>query len=72
MAHEEYEADPWHVWSFDVGGDEICSNGVDEDDYKTAPEIEESDEVEDRNARKSCQNESATGNARLDHSRDVE
>lgn len=51
VTHEEDEAEPWHVWSLDVGGDEIGADCVDQNHNHAAPEIEETDQVEDGDAR---------------------
>lgn len=47
MAHEDHEADPWHVRAFDVRGDEVGSDCICHYEGETLPEIKETDQVED-------------------------
>jgi len=49
MAHEHHKADPWHIRTFDVGGDEVGGYGVCDDQGEAFPEVEEADQVEDTN-----------------------
>ena len=50
MAHEPNEANPWHIRPFDVGGDQVCGDCIDDDGDEATPEIEESDDEEERDA----------------------
>lgn len=49
VAHQEDEADPWHQRALDVFGNDIGTGGADEQGAEASPEVEETDEVEERN-----------------------
>ena len=40
MAHKEHKAYPWHIWTFDVGSDSICTSSTNEKGTYAIPEIE--------------------------------
>jgi hypothetical protein len=51
VAHDEGEGDPWHVGTrTEVFGDAVGANGADKEGEGAVPEVEESDEVEGRDA----------------------
>ena len=47
MAHEEGEANPWHVWAFHIKRDQVGANSVNNDRGETTPQVEKTNEVED-------------------------
>lgn len=50
VAHEEDEADPWHVWAVYVCGHGVCADGADEESANAIPKTEEADEIEQGHA----------------------
>jgi hypothetical protein len=48
MDHQEDESDPWHERTLDVSSNGIGPKRADEDGSEAIPEVEEANEVEDR------------------------
>lgn len=49
VAHEENEPDPWHERPFNICSDQVCCNRIDQDDDEAAPQVKQSDEIENGN-----------------------